>query len=192
MNLMRIRLSRQGSYGLLLLTGALLFVALLAWLPFYWQSAIQDEMDSARSNLRFIEARINASKGDRRSRLTAGDNVTPLFLNGGTPGLALADLQARVTTLAAASHMTIIRSQPLQTDRQSDLAVLRAELEASGSIDSLRDFLLALETGEPLIFVNQVQISAPPIDKAASDALPAENLTAILQIEAYAWWGASP
>lgn len=187
-----MRLSRQGLYGLLLLAGSALVLGGLAWLPFYWQSTIVDQTDQARTQLRFIEARINAAKGTTRPRLSAADDVSPLFLTGATPGLSLADLQARVASLATASHVTLARSQPLQTDRQQGLAVLRTEIEASGSIENLRDFLLALEAGEPLIFITQAQVNAPVADKTGDGALPSENLTALLQVEAYGWWEAAP
>lgn len=189
----RAGLSRQGAYGLAILIVAGAIAALAAWLPFYWQGLVAEQADTARRELRFVEARINAAKGASRPHLSAGDDVTPLFLKGATAGLSLADLQTRVSAIAMAAHVTIARSQPLQTDRQSGLAVLRSEVEASGSIENLRDFLIALEAGEPLIFVDQAQISAPAV--AASEgsvALPSENLSALLQIEAYGWWEAAP
>ena len=193
MSAVRSGLSKQGVYGLALLFAAACLVAVTAWLPYVWYGTIAGQTGTARTELRFIEARINAAKGASRPQLSAGDDVAPLLLTGGTAGLSLADLQTRVATLATAAHITIVRNQPLQTDRQSGLAVLRSEVEAAGSIESLRDFLIALETGEPLIFVNQVQISGPAA--AAADAngpLPSENLTALLQIEAYGWWEAAP
>jgi hypothetical protein len=191
MALASISLSRRGLYGLLLFATAAIVMLLVASLPYYWLSAIGGDMDQAQTELRFIEARINAAKGDSRPQLAAGDDIAPLFLTGGTSGLLLADLQTHITSLAVASHMTVIRSQPLQTDRQEDLAVLRVEVEASGNIENLRDFLAALETGEPLAFVNQVQIITQPASQAAEGTLPSENLTAVLQIEAYGWWGSS-
>lgn len=181
--------------GLALLLGAACLAVLVAWLPFYWRSTIDDEIGTARTELRFIEARINAAKGVTRPQLTASDDIAPLFLAGGTAGLSIADLQSRVAALAAAAHVTIVRSQPLQTDKQTGAAVVRSEVEATGSIESLRDFLIALEGGEPLMFVTQAQISAPvaaAANAAADGALPSENLTALLQIEAYGWWEPAP
>lgn len=192
MNRPGIRISRQGAYGLVLMIAAALVLGVAAWLPYYWHSTILDDTDTAKTELRFIEARINASKADSRPHLSAGDDIAPLFLSGGTAGLALADLQARIATMASQSHITVVRSQPLQTDRQAGLAVLRAEVEATGGIDGLRDFLIALEAREPLIFVNQAQIIAPNLDKTQTAALPSENLTAILQVEAYGWWEGTP
>lgn len=66
------------------------------------------------------------------------------------------------------------------------------EVEASGSIESLRGYLLAIETGQPLIFVNSAKISAAEFQTENAAELPSSKLAVALQLEAYGWWEAAP
>ena len=81
--------------------------------------------------------------------------------------------------------MVIERTRPLPTDIRQGLASLRMEVNTSGSIEDLIGYLHAIETGAPLIFVNQVHI-AP--GQHAADGEPSDNLSVRLEVEAFAWW----
>ena len=79
------------------------------------------------------------------------------------------------------------RLQPLQADRDGSLAMLRIEADVTGSLESLSQYLLKIEAGQPFMFVNRMKIAAP---EAATDtvALPSDQLTVTLQLESFAWW----
>ena len=188
----RAGLSSQGAWGSAILVIAILLLGAAAALPYAWLSYTNTRLGEARTELQFVEARINASKGGTQVKLTAADNIDPLFASGATSGLALAGLQRLLGSLASANGMAVIRTQPLQTEHGDGLAVLRMEVEASGSIDNLRGFLLAIETGEPLIFVNQAQIAASEKSGDTGGFLPSDKLSVTLQVEAFGWWEAAP
>ncbi len=186
------RLSGKGRWGLVLvITGCLGLVA-AAVLPFVWTASLAAELGEKRIELTFIESRLKAAKGGVKVRLTAGDNIEPLFVAGTTPGLALAGLQGFLGKLASDNGMAVERLQPLQAENEGGLAVLRMEVEAAGSIENLRNYLLAIEAGQPLIFVNRIRIAAPEGGPQEGNALPSERLSVALQLEAYGWWEAQP
>ena len=68
-----------------------------------------------------------------------------------TPGLALAALRRLVGGVAQENGLVLQRVQPLQSEDRDGLSVLRMEVETTGRLESLRGYLLALETGLPLI-----------------------------------------
>ena len=128
---------------------------------------------------------------DPRNRLTEADDIDPVFVTGSTPGLAIAEMQSFASKLAGESGMTVQRLQPLQADRDGNLAVLRIEAEVTGNIEGLRSYLLAIESGVPMVFINRIRIAAPE-SVAEGGALPSDQLTATLQLESFGWWEATP
>jgi len=180
-------LSRQGFAGLMILVVALVLMALAAIIPFGWYVANASRLEESQTELRFLEAKLKSAKRAEHAGLTASDNIALLFLDGSTAGLAAASLQSLVGKLASETGMTIERTQPLQSEDQQDSAVVRMEITASGSLENLRNYLLAIEAGEPLIFVNAAKISAPQSSGEDSSALPSDRLVATLQLEARGW-----
>lgn len=180
-------MTAKASWGLALLIGAVLMLAGLAALPFALQASELNGLAEKRQELRFMDARLKAAKGGPKNRLTEADDAGPLFVNGTTPGLAIAEMQAFASQLAQASGLQVQRLQPLQADRDGSLAVLRIEADVTGSLESLSQYLLKIEAGQPFMFVNRMKIAAP---EAATDtvALPSDQLTVTLQLESFAWW----
>ncbi|NJM30848.1 MAG: hypothetical protein HC855_12780 [Rhizobiales bacterium] len=103
-----------------------------------------------------------------------------MFVTGATPGLGLAELQRRIGEVAAQSGMKVARAQPLVSDQEAGSA-LRMDVEMTGNIGALRGFLLALETGLPVIFVREARIAAAPEG----------SLVVALQIESHGTWKAA-
>jgi len=95
-------------------------------------------------------------------------------------------LQRLMVDTAEKHGMLVERTRPLPADNRQGVAALRMEVNASGSIEALRGYLHGIETGAPLIFVNQVHISAGP---AAADGDTSDNLSVRLEVEGFAWWG---
>jgi hypothetical protein len=185
-------LSRQGAWGLAILLIAILALSGIAALPYYWNAMATAQLNESRNELRFVEAKLKSAKRTQRMGLSAADNIEPLFTSGATSGLALAELQRLVGNIAEVNGMLLERAQPLQTEYSNGLAVLRMEVEASGSIESLRGYLLAIETSQPLIFVNSAKISASESQTENAAELPSDKLTVALQLEAYGWREAAP
>jgi general secretion pathway protein M len=93
-------------------------------------------------------------------------------------------LQRLLVDTAEKHGMLVERTRPLPAEVRQGLAVLRMEVNTSGSIEALRAYLHSIETGAPLIFVNQVHIAAGP---AVPDGDTSDNLSVRLEVEAFAW-----
>lgn len=182
-------LSRQGIWGFVILGAALVVMAAIATLPYVWLAVSEPAYAETRTELRFLQGKLKNSKTVQQAGLTAADNIDPLFVAGDTPGLATAGLQSIVAQIAGENGMVVERTQPLQTDNTDGAGILRMEVEASGSIENLRGYLLALESNMPLIFVNQAKVS-PSQSTDNIESLPSDRLTVSLQLEAYGWWEA--
>jgi hypothetical protein len=181
-------MSRQGMLGMVILVAATLIMGCLAGLPYLWYSVTNSQLAESRVEMQFIEAKLKSVKDVRTTGLTASDNIEPMFAAGATSGTSLAGLQTLVSRLAEENGMVIERTQPLQTEQTSGLAALRMEVEASGSLESLRGYLLAIEQGQPYIFINQAKISSQEANSEDATALPSDKLTVALQLESYGWW----
>lgn len=187
----KIVLSRAGAMGLAMAAGAVVLLAIAASLPYFWHSAIVAQLSESRELLTLIESKSRTAANRKGAALTPADDIAPLFVTGGTAGLALAELQRLAGTLAEQNGLVVERTQPLPAEEKNGAATLRLEIETSGSIEGLRGFLHGLETGTPLIFVRSAHISAGSAEADAGGSLPSERLSVRLELEAYGWWEAS-
>lgn len=178
-----LKLSSEGFWGLVILIGSVLVMAIIAVLPFLWYAEINTSLGEAQAELRFIESRLQSTGGQQRPGLTDHDAIDQVFVPGSTSGLGQANLQQLIGRLAEENSIVIDRSEPLDIEQRGSLSVLRLESEATGSIEGLRAYLLAIETAQPYLFVNQARISAP--DSGSEN--PSGKLNIILQLEAYGW-----
>jgi general secretion pathway protein M len=150
---------------------ALLALALTGMLgaaaaPFLWLGPVNVETAAARELLGGLEARMARQSG------AGADAMQPasLILRGETTGIAGAHLQRlindRVTQAAGhASSFQLLPSQPT-----GDMTRLSLSLSMSIGIDGLRDVLHGLETGAPLIFIDDLAVRVPA--SAARQAEP--------------------
>jgi len=186
----KIALSKTGAMGLAIVTGAVVLLAVAASLPYFWHAAIAAQLSESRELLTLIESKSRSAANRKGAALTPADDIAPLFVTGGTAGLALAELQRLAGTLAEQNGLVVERTQPLPAEEKNGAATLRLEIETSGSIEGLRGFLHGLETGTPLIFVRSAHISAGPAE-ADAGSLPSERLSVRLELEAFGWFEAS-
>lgn len=186
------RLSPKARWGVVNLTLGVLLMAAVAALPYIWYAMTIDVLAESNSEFRLLDARLARSAGTRAVALSAQENIAPLFIEGATPGLALAALRRLVGGVAQENGLVLQRVQPLQSEDRDGLSVLRMEVETTGRLESLRGYLLALETGLPLIHVNAAKILAPTNAGEAGSELPSDNLTVALQLESYGWRDTKP
>ena len=186
---MRPALSRQGVFGATLLAATGIALGAMAAAPFLWSIGAQQALADARLELAFLESKLKPDGRAKPEGFTAADDVTPLYIGGATPGLALADFQRRIERAATEAGMDLIRSQPLQVEATPGQAALRMDIDVAGNLENLRGLLHTIETGEPFMFVTSAKI-APA--RSGDGGLPSDNLTASLQLEAFGWQEAAP
>jgi hypothetical protein len=184
----RFALSRAGVMGLAMVIGAVVLLGVAASLPYFWRAAVAAQLSESRDLLTLIEAKTRNAADRKGAALTPADDIAPVFVAGSTSGLGLAELQRLAGAVAEQNGLVVERTQPLPAEEKDGHASLRMEVETSGSIEGLRGFLHAIETGTPLIFVRSAHISSGAAESESGQSLPSERLSARLELEAFAWW----
>jgi hypothetical protein len=178
----RSRLSREGWKGLVFLVAAAILMALVVAAPYAWRSAVASQIEEKQRFLTLLEAKAR-SKPQFQDALNPR-TVDTAFITGATSGLATAELQRLLVDTAEKHGMVVERTRPLPAESGEGVVSLRMEVNTSGSIEALRGYLYALETGAPLIFVNQVHIMTA---QGAPEGEASEHLNVRLEVEGFAW-----
>jgi hypothetical protein len=180
-------LARKG--GWIVLALALLFL-LLAILPFVWHASLRQQAARQDAELDLVKARVLARQSARGPALTEKDQVQGMFLSGTTAGTTLAEFQTLVSEAAAASGISVLRMQPLPSDEMQGLSPYLLAVDATGSLEQLRAFLLEIETMLPVLIVSGFEIVPRSAEGSEAQPYPSEDLAITLKLEAYAWRGA--
>lgn len=183
------RFTSKGLIGALLLLLVLLGLGATAAAPFYWQKAMAPELEESRRMLALIEQKLKDAEANRKPQQVTSANAGQAFVEGTTAGLATASLQKVMVDGAKANKMRVERVQPLPAETTGGLTRLRLDIEVVGGLEGLRNYLLAIESGAPLIFVKEFHITTPLNREEEPNPYPAENLSVSLQVEAFSWWG---
>lgn len=183
-------LSAEAAKGAVILAG--LFVALLAlaYLIFAWHGDAKERLQQAAEQHDLIAARAAKAAREGTARLAAADGVEAMFLDGATPGLAIAAFQRLASDAATASGLSVLRMTPVDIDAGGQDAPYRLSIDAEGSLAQLQAFLAAIEAGLPVMFVTRLDIQ-PAATEGETAAFPSEALRISLGVDAYGW-SASP
>ena len=180
-------LSKQGLAGLAILVVSVVGLLAIAAAPFFWLRDLTAQVTASHSELALAETKINTGGGGHRLPLALRKNFDMAYVGGQTQGLAQAELQRLVGELATSNGLVIEKIQLLETEPQEGAAPIRMEVETSGSLDGLRGYLHAIETGMPLIFIREANVAAAANGVESSKADPSSNLLVRLDIEAFGW-----
>lgn len=187
--LSRLRgLSPEARKGVLVAAGGLVLMIAAVVLPYLWQAQLAQQVAAQKAELELVEARA-ARANDRNPRLTESDKPERMFLPGTTAGTTLAAFQSIVGEAAARTGMSVLRTQPLPTDQIEGLSPYRLAVDATGSLEQLRAFLVTLESTLPIIIVTGFEIQPRSSEGPAAQPYPSEDLAVSLKLEAYAWTG---
>ncbi len=178
--------STEARKGMAIIAALAALLVLLAYLVFAWQSAASDRLRQAEAEHQMVAARAAKAVRDGATRLTAADNVAPMFLDGATPGLAFARFQAIAGEAAQRAGLAVKRMQPVDTGDAAAAAPYRLSIDAEGSIEQLRSFLADIESALPIMFVTGLEVQ-PAAAAGEGDAYPSEALRMTFRIEAYGW-----
>jgi hypothetical protein len=180
-------LARKG--GWIVLASALLLL-LLATMPYVWHASLRQQAAVQDAELELVKARVAARQSARGPVLTEQDQVQGMFLSGSTAGTTLAEFQTLVSEVAAVSGISVLRMQPLPTDETEGLSRYLLTVDATGSLEQLRAFLLEVEVMLPVLIVSGFEIVPRSAGGAEAQPYPSEDLAITLTLEAYAWRGA--
>lgn len=106
------------------------------------------------------------------------------LLPGSTPAVAAAQLQGDLSGLATAMGGEITTVQILEPEAAAPFVRVGLRLSLSGDMATVRDFLYAVETREPMLIVRRMDLNVA----AATENQPLENppLAATFEVYGYA------
>ena len=87
-------------------------------------------------------------------------SVTAQYLPQSTPALAAAELQQRLKTMVEAAGGTLQSIQALPPGEESDAVKVTISAVMNGDTNSLQKVLYSLESQTPLLFVDNLEVSA--------------------------------
>ena len=102
-----------------------------------------------------------ATLGQENERLAALSQEASYLLEGATTGIAGATLQKLVIELVRNHNGAASSFQILAPEKDHNLTRIAVSLTIRIGIDGLRNFLYDLETGMPLIFINDLTVRSP-------------------------------
>jgi general secretion pathway protein M len=172
-----------------ILVAGLAALGLMAALPFIRLGALEQTIAQNQAELLDLRKEI-AREGELRkeySELTAsGQDAKLLLLEGETTGIAGANLQKRMSGLVLAYGGQASSFQILPPKEDGNLMRIPMSLSISVGIDGLRDIIHGLETGTPLIFIDDITIRADQDDFSAPDPHYLGPLDVTLQVSGFA------
>ncbi len=181
--------SLSAALAVAILAAALALLALMAALPFMRLSAIEQSITSNQTELMQLRKEIarEAALRKENSELTSADeDAKLLLLEGETTGIAGANLQKMVSGLVLEHGGAASSFQIMPPKEDGNLMRIAMSLSISVGIDGLRDIIHGLETGTPLIFIDDITIRAQQDDFRAPDPNNLGPLDVTLQVSGFA------
>ena len=185
------RLSERGRRALAL--GLLAAVALLAVaaaaVPAWLAHRQRTEIAALERRIVDLRRRLPAREGliAEERLLGRADALERALLRGSTPALAAAALQGDLTALASAMGAVVTSVQILDSEPAPPFTDVGLRLTMVSDVSTLRDFLYAVETREPLMIVRAFSLSGGEGGAGGGDPPPpgTEPLTATLEVHGY-------
>ena len=151
--------------------------AVAAFVPIMHAEVVRQEIVVGREQLAIAE-RLRQAPGAKAKSVRR-----EVLIPGATDGLAGAELRQRVSELARTSTLALRSTQIAPPKREADLTAVSVDSSLQGTIDAVRSLLYAIETGDPLLFVEGLSIRT--IVAPAAQQRPA-SLDVKLKVRGYA------
>ena len=171
---------------LLAALAAMGFIAAAPYVRLSWleQTIAQNQQELLQ--LRKEIAREGALRKENSELAAVGEDASLLLLQGETTGIAGANLQKLMSGLVLQHGGAASSIQILPTKEDGNLVRIPISLSISVGIDGLRDILYGLETGTPLLFIDDITIRSESADFGMPDPHYLGPLDVTLQISGYA------
>jgi hypothetical protein len=182
------RLPERQRRGLALLILGLVALALAAalWFPLAYLRRQDAALAAGERKLAELRARIPAREEllAQERRLAESMDVEHALLPGSTPAVAAAQLQGDLAGLAAAMGGEITTVQILEPEPVPPFVRIGLRLSLSGDTATVRDFLYAVETRDPVLLVRSMNLANTAA--GASDSPENPVLAATFEVYGYA------
>lgn len=155
----------------------------------YWQIwGLERTISEKRKSLPELRAEIskeNALKKEHTDLTTLGQDKS-LLLEGDKTGVAGANLQSLVNSLVTANGGTVSSIQILPPKEDGNLTRISVSMSISIGTDGLRDIVYGLESGTPLIFIDDIIVRAVHDDFRPPEPHYIGPLDVTLQVSGFA------
>lgn len=184
------RLSERGRRALALglLAAVVLLGAAAAAAPAWLAYRQRTELAAVERKIVDLRRRLPAREGLIAEERLLGrpDALERALLRGGTPALAAAALQGDLTALASAMGAVVTSVQILDPEAAPPFTDVGLRLTMVSDVSTLRDFLYAVETREPVMLLRSFALGRAD-GGSTGDPVPggAEPLTATVEIHGY-------
>ncbi len=155
------RSHRLAALALLLLVGGILVLvvdqALVGRYRYY-----QDSLEQYQGQLAQLERIATTEEPARQliAKVQQDRNVTAQYLPQSVPALAAAELQQRLKTLIEAAGGTLQSIQSLPPVEEAGAVKVTISAVMNGDVGSLQKVLYDLESQTPLLFVDNLEVTA--------------------------------
>lgn len=116
------------------------------------------EQHERLGRLTSIAARL-ATLESQRDALARGGNRAEGYLTGSSEAIVAADLQNRLKTLISNAGGKLASTQVLPATDEAGFRQVSVRVRLNTSINGLSTLLYELETGEPLLFIDNLDVS---------------------------------
>jgi general secretion pathway protein M len=171
---------------LLAVLAAMGFIAAAPFVRLNWLEQTIAHNQEELLQLRKEIAREGALRKENSELAAVGEDASLMLLQGETTGIAGANLQKLMSGLVLQHGGTASSIQILPTKEDGNLVRIPISLSISVGIDGLRDILYGLETGTPLLFIDDITIKSESADFGTPDPHYLGPLDVTLQVSGYA------
>ena len=181
----RLSQPQQRALAVALLLLALGLVAAAVWLPVAYLRGQGADLAAGVQHLGELEQRIPGREAllAQERELQGALDTERTLLPGSTPAVAAAQLQGDLAGLAAAMGGEITTVQILEPEAAPPFARIGLRLSLNGDTATVRDFLYAIETREPMLIVRRMDLAVG----GAGDADSVENPSLVATFEIYGY-----
>ncbi|HVZ05805.1 type II secretion system protein GspM [Hyphomicrobium sp.] len=167
-----------------------LFVALgaAAAAPYWKILGLEQAIAAKRKTLPELRAEISRENALKKEHLdlTALGQDKSLLLEGDKTGVAGANLQSLVNSLVTANGGTASSIQIMPPKEDGNLTRISVSMSISVGTNGLRDIVHGLETGTPLIFIDDIIVRAVHDDFRPPEPHYTGPLDVTLQVSGFA------
>lgn len=161
MNTLSPKQSQLLAVAILLVVIAALYSLFLS--PLLTRYITSSEQIEQLEHQKAVYERVAAGMESNQAQLEAlrqNNPIADLYLAETRPTLAAAELQQHLSRMVGASGGQVVSTQILQKDSDGALSVVALQVHIRGEISDLVNLLYSIESGRPLLFVENLQISS--------------------------------
>lgn len=132
--------------------------------------SIDREIDDAQEQLAHFErlAAMRPAVAQQLQQVGSQQTAQGYYLSGGTDALAAAGLQDRINALVAANGGTLRSTQPMPGVEEQGFRRITLKVQLTATIEELFGTLYALESGAPILFVEDLDIQSRIVRRQTS------------------------